>query len=97
MPCFTYKSRRTEALPFSDDEMTPYHILLSPTRVRGKFTRPEIVPRDVYKLPAEPVDSNMAGSDHIRMITNINYNSFPAHAKQHVSLGFPLVALIADL
>ena len=27
---------------------------------------------DVYKLPAEPVDSNMARSDHIRMITNIN-------------------------
>ena len=24
-----------------DDEMTPCHILLSPTRVRGKFTGPE--------------------------------------------------------
>ena len=45
VPCFTYKSRRTDALPFSDDEMTPCHILLSPTRVRGKFTGPEIAPR----------------------------------------------------
>ena len=46
MPCFTYKSRRTDALPFSDDEMMPCHILLSPTRVGGKFTWPEIVPRE---------------------------------------------------
>ena len=46
MPCFTYKSRRTDALPFSDDEMTPCHIILSPTRVGGKFTQPEIVPRE---------------------------------------------------
>ena len=36
----------TDALPFSDDEMTPCHILLSPTRVRGEFTCLEIAPRD---------------------------------------------------
>ena len=46
LPCLAYKSRLTNALPFLDDEMTRCHILLSPTRVRGKFTRPEIVPRD---------------------------------------------------
>ena len=40
-PCFTYKSRLTDALPFSDDEMMPCHILLSPATVRSEFTCPE--------------------------------------------------------
>ena len=46
MPCFTYKSRLTDVMPFSDDEMTPCHILLSPTGVRGAFMCPEIAPRE---------------------------------------------------
>ena len=56
-----------------------------------RWTQLRLNASDVYKLPAEPVDSNMARSDHIRMITNINYHSLPSPRQQHVRLGFPLV------
>ena len=42
---------------------------------------------DVYKLPAEPVDSNMARSDHEHKLAFL----CPAHAKQHASLDLSLV------